>query len=198
VVSERGNLLLSFFFFFSFLVEEFCEYQAESVREWTPNDQAVIIEEFVSEMKPKLEKDFPTLIQFLPREINLYLTAGYEETGLFDDTNPKTRVGYCRGKRSVNRRESFLLIYDLLLFFKQVFLSRKCMDFSDKEAAKHLLWHELWHILSRNMDAANLDQIYEIFGFQRMARRLSNTHPHRLTNPDALFFDHKIEIEQIQ
>jgi hypothetical protein len=65
------------------------------------------------------------------------------------------------------------------------------------EKMKRLLFHELWHIYSRNVSAEEIDQIYSIFGFQRIPATCyfpEEIEMLRYTNPDAMHLSHYIKV----
>ena len=155
-------------------VEEFVEAQAACVLEWTERDR-----EEVARLQPRmlqsLQKNASRVLEWLPKQTDLYLTSGAEETGLTQ--GPDSRIAYCRGLQSV-------------------FFSRAYLDWeAHRDTAEHVLMHELWHIVSRNMPPAALDAVYAEFGFRRLPQPLRNLHPWRLSNPDALILEHYMEVE---
>merc|ERR1711991_256099 len=157
-------------------VPEFAEFQAQQTLSWTAADEAEILERFMPKMRRTLEERFPRLVPLLPPVTNFFLTNGSEETSFA--SGPKSFIAFCRGSDSV-------------------FMSRQTLNFSTKgllERAHHLLWHEMWHIVSRNMSAAQRDAVYRPFGFEPLQHRVQNEHPERLSNPDALYLEHYMEV----
>jgi hypothetical protein len=156
--------------------DEFMKLQMSHVLDWEPRDSHEILGSFVESMHAEFSGRLAPLRPFLPPTVDLYVTSGFEETAM-PVTSPKSRIAYCRGPNSV-------------------FISRRILDWdNNREHAQHLMWHELWHIISRNMGRAHIDAMYKVFGFRPMPNRLVNKHPHRLTNPDALFLDHCITLQ---
>ena len=154
-------------------VEEFIDIQCRSVLEFEDKD-VENLENVVHGMKKEIETEYPMLEKFMPEEINFFMTTGMEETG-FDDFSSKSKIAYCRGQRSV-------------------FMSRAMLDWSDAFRVRHLMWHELWHILSRNMSKEDIDAVYAAFGFRRLPNVLRNNVSAKLSNPDALRIEHCVRV----
>ncbi len=154
-------------------VDEFVEAQAACVLDWTDRDR-----EELAQLEPRmlqsLQKQASRVLQWLPTVTEVFLTSGAEETGLASGL--KSRIAYCRGSHTV--------------FFSRAYLDWDC----HREVAEHVLMHELWHIVSRNMPQEALDAVYAEFGFRRLPKPLRNLHAARLSNPDALILEHDVEI----
>lgn len=156
--------------------DEFMNLQMSHVLDWEPQDEHEILGTFVESMHAEFAGRLAPLRPYLPPSVDFYVTSGVEETA-HPTTSPKSRIAYCRGSNSV-------------------FISRRILDWEgNRDHAQHLMWHELWHIISRNMGRAQIDSMYKVFGFRPMPNRLLNQHAHRLTNPDALFLDHSISLQ---
>lgn len=69
----------------------------------------------------------------------------------------------------------------------------------DRMVGNHtILAHELFHILSRN-NIKLRDKIYKVFGFIRLERDVKiPSNLIKITNPDALFNEHYVEIEKVK
>lgn len=157
-------------------VDEFVDIQARSVLSWDKSD-VEHVGRLVERMRDVMEREFPNIIPMLPEDVRVYVTSGQEETGLTE--GPKSRIAYCRG-------------------MSNIFFSRECLRWDNEsthQLARHLLWHEMWHIISRSLTQSNLDLVYRVFGFERM-------HPappdlrlaQRISNPDAMYLHHGIRL----
>ncbi len=154
--------------------QDFAESQAACVTEWSERDH-----EELARVQPimlaSIEQHANRVLDWLPPQTDIFLTTGAEETSFCEGL--KSRIAYCRGTRSM-------------------FFSRAYLDWETRrEAADHVLMHELWHIVSRNMPAEALDQVYAAFGFRRLPKALRNFHESRMSNPDALILEHSMELE---
>lgn len=94
------------------------------------------------------------------------------------DGSDESNVAYCRS--------------DNIIVLSQKHIDRIVIG----EPNPHVLWHELWHILSRN-NPKKCEQLYRTLGFRYMKEFkipefLIN---HRVTNPDAPKFDVVMQIE---
>ena len=155
---------------------DFAAFQSTQVLEWTPEDEHEILGTFVESMHEEFATRFASLRPFVPPTVDFFVTTGADETGITDMSSPKSRIAYCRGANAV-------------------FISRKILDWANSaEYARHLIWHEMWHIVSRNMPRSNIDAMYDVLGFRPMGSRLTNMHPYRLTNPDALYIQHCMDV----
>lgn len=157
----------------------FQEYQAKEVQEWSEEDVKEL-RDAVEDMRQVLERRLPRLVEHLPEQVTLHVTSGSEETGLRRDVGTlRGRVGYCRGGGGV-------------------YLSRAAFAWSSpggRAAARHLVWHELWHIVSRNLPPPARHLVYAVYGFVPLpGPPLPHLSPHRLSNPDAMLHAHYVRL----
>ena len=156
-------------------LEEFLDFQVSNVIEWSKDDVMKInpmIENVVT-----LVSKFSFLTQSLPDKISVFLTTGKEEAAV-----ERVPVAYCRGLSSI-------------------FISKSNVAewLDDESKFQKLILHELWHILSRNLDPEKADEFYRIFGYERIIKKRGVYHPEELvplkfTNPDAIYNSHYINV----
>ncbi len=156
-------------------VDDFCASQSLCVRDWEQQDHEHLAQQLPL-LQRALEQHAPQVLRLLQEvEVEVFLTSGAEETGL--SSGLKSRIAFCRRDR--------------FIFFSRAYLDWK----NQPDLVQHLLLHELWHIVSRNMKQNKLDEVYARFGFHRLETGvLRNSSPHRLSNPDGLLIEHGLNV----